>query len=144
MHGGGEGGGEGGVHANLRDLSGHGDAARAMTYANGDVYEGEWRRGRRLGRGILTRADGHVQIGLWRNDELHQTTRVKSTTTARGVEVDWRAPFDVAEWERTDDEGMSDFQQRPRSPASNVVTGAEYKAYMRDAMEVCLVCPREQ
>ena len=87
-----------------------------MTYANGDVYEGEWRRGKREGRGIMTYANGETQLGLWAADELTAPLPLSS----------------VAEWERTDDVGKLDFQQRPRSPTSSVVTDAQYERYMQE------------
>ncbi|MEN8708841.1 MAG: 2-isopropylmalate synthase, partial [Paracoccaceae bacterium] len=39
-------------------------------YANGDIYSGAFRGGRRHGQGILTLADGVKFAGLWDNGEL--------------------------------------------------------------------------
>lgn len=37
---------------------------------HGDVYEGEWRRGKRHGKGKLTRGNGQVYEGEWLDDKL--------------------------------------------------------------------------
>jgi hypothetical protein len=38
------------------------------TYANGDVYDGEWRGGRRHGNGMYTYRSGNVYFGAWEDD----------------------------------------------------------------------------
>ena len=35
------------------------------TWANGEVYEGEWRAGQRHGRGMCYYADGECYVGEW-------------------------------------------------------------------------------
>ncbi|MCD8215482.1 MAG: protein kinase [Clostridiales bacterium] len=40
----------------------------AITYNNGDVYEGETENGKRNGYGTMTYADGSVYTGQWEND----------------------------------------------------------------------------
>jgi hypothetical protein len=37
-----------------------------MSFANGDRYEGEYRGGKKHGKGKLSRRDGSVTAGLWR------------------------------------------------------------------------------
>ena len=44
------------------------DGKGTMTYANGDVYDGEWHEGSRRGKGILTTANGNVYDGEWISD----------------------------------------------------------------------------
>jgi len=38
-----------------------------MKYANGDVYEGEWKNGKKEGQGVMTYANGNVYDGHWKN-----------------------------------------------------------------------------
>lgn len=44
---------------------------RRMAYPNGDVYEGEWERGKYHGRGIFTGHDGYLYEGEWRCGKRH-------------------------------------------------------------------------
>ena len=46
---------------------GHGKAE----YANGDVYEGEWKAGKKHGEGTLTYADGAVYAGSFIDGQRH-------------------------------------------------------------------------
>jgi hypothetical protein len=39
------------------------------TYDNGDIYEGEWKNGRKHGKGTMNYADGKKYTGVWVNDE---------------------------------------------------------------------------
>jgi hypothetical protein len=43
-----------------------------MTYANGDIYEGQWIDDRRYGQGTMTYANGDKYEGEWRFDERHR------------------------------------------------------------------------
>ena len=36
-----------------------------MVYPNGDIYNGQWERGKRHGKGEYTAADGAVRVGEW-------------------------------------------------------------------------------
>jgi hypothetical protein len=40
------------------------------TYANGDVYEGQFKNDKQYGKGKLTMPDGTVQEGIWSGDKL--------------------------------------------------------------------------
>ena len=39
-----------------------------MTYANGDVFEGEWANDMKNGRGVYWYAKGAVYEGIWQED----------------------------------------------------------------------------
>jgi hypothetical protein len=39
-----------------------------MKYANGDFYDGEWKYGRRNGKGTIKYANGDVYDGKWMYD----------------------------------------------------------------------------
>jgi hypothetical protein len=41
-----------------------------MTYANGDVYDGDWLRGNMHGPGRLTYANGRIMEGEWHDGEF--------------------------------------------------------------------------
>jgi len=41
------------------------------TLANGNVFEGKFRNGKRNGRGKFTHVNGDVREGVWKDDELH-------------------------------------------------------------------------
>lgn len=40
-----------------------------MKFANGDVYEGGWRNGKRLGEGIYLYFNGDKYVGTWVDDK---------------------------------------------------------------------------
>ena len=46
------------------------DGTGTATYANGDVYEGEFAAGKRQGEGVLRYAAGEVAEGVWENGIL--------------------------------------------------------------------------
>ena len=41
-----------------------------VTYPGGDIYYGEFTKGKRWGKGIWTSVDGTITKGTWKNDEL--------------------------------------------------------------------------
>ena len=41
-----------------------------MEYANGRIYVGEWKKGKRDGQGILSYPDGGVRKGIWSANKL--------------------------------------------------------------------------
>lgn len=41
------------------------------TYANGDVYDGQWERDERCGQGTMTYSNGDVFVGAWMHDQRH-------------------------------------------------------------------------
>ena len=45
-------------------------AAGVATYSNGDVYEGQFRDGRRQGQGTMEYATGEVSDGEWQDGAL--------------------------------------------------------------------------
>ena len=46
-------------------------AKEIVTYANGDVYKGEWKDGKRNGQGKMTYAHGYyVYEGEWKNGKF--------------------------------------------------------------------------
>ncbi|MBF21427.1 MAG: 2-isopropylmalate synthase, partial [Marinovum sp.] len=45
------------------------------TYANGDVYEGNFVKGKRQGEGTITFATGQEQTGEWKNGALVATDK---------------------------------------------------------------------
>ncbi|MCQ8260872.1 hypothetical protein NF418_05155 [Streptococcus suis] len=51
-----------------------------MTYADGRVYEGSWQGDRRHGRGKLTNLDGTIYEGLWQDDRYCDPDSPTSTT----------------------------------------------------------------
>ena len=42
-----------------------------LTYADGDMYEGEWKDGKMEGHGTYYYADGDQYVGDWRDDKRH-------------------------------------------------------------------------
>lgn len=59
-----------------------------ITYSNGDVYEGEWKEGKRHGQGKITWPTGVVYEGNWK--EGKRTGKGKYTWTSGAVyEGDW-------------------------------------------------------
>lgn len=44
------------------------DGLGQMHYTNGDVYEGDWKSGKRHGNGRLVDPEGSVYTGQWSND----------------------------------------------------------------------------
>ena len=54
-----------------------------------------WRCGQREGRGILSRATGDVQLGLWRNDELHVVSDAEYKAYVRegAANSEWLRPL---------------------------------------------------
>ena len=48
----------------------------AARYAGGDSYVGGFLNGLRDGRGVLTRADGTLESGIWRADVLRAPDQV--------------------------------------------------------------------
>jgi hypothetical protein len=54
-----------------------------LVYANGDVYEGQFKNDKRYGQGKLTAQNGSVQEGIWSNDKL--TGEVTAPSPAPGV-----------------------------------------------------------
>ena len=42
-----------------------------MTYANGSVYEGEWKNGKKHGKGVKINEDGTKYDGDYKNDKPH-------------------------------------------------------------------------
>jgi len=60
------------------EISGQGRA----TYANGDVYEGLFERGKRQGAGTMTYASGTAETGDWNNGILAGTEAQPTAQTA--------------------------------------------------------------
>jgi len=58
------------------DCVGEGCTKGKYTYPNGDVYEGEFRYGRRSGKGKLTYANGDVYEGDWENNAINGKGKV--------------------------------------------------------------------
>jgi uncharacterized protein YgiM (DUF1202 family) len=48
----------------------------------GDKYVGEWKNGRRHGKGTLTYADGRVKEGIWKDNKFQDAPKVSSNVTA--------------------------------------------------------------
>ena len=72
---------------------------------------------------------GEFQIGIWCKGEL---VRTHGLAAARDP-LSRTRPLDLNEWEWLDEvDGSRGQPPRPRSPASNVVTDAEYAKYMCD------------
>lgn len=44
-----------------------------MTHSNGDIYQGEWQRGKACGKGIFLDKQGCMYEGEWLNDQYHGT-----------------------------------------------------------------------
>ena len=42
------------------------------THANGNLYVGEYKNGKRHGTGTLTYSDGKIMSGIWKNDEIDE------------------------------------------------------------------------
>jgi hypothetical protein len=45
------------------------DGRGKLTHTNGDVYEGEFRKGLSHGSGTYTDSNGNKYVGSWQNDE---------------------------------------------------------------------------
>ena len=57
-----------------------------MTYANGDVYDGDWKNGEQEGRGKMTFASGNVFNGEWKGGK--QEGRGKMTYSSGAAVYD--------------------------------------------------------
>jgi len=53
--------------------------------ANGDVYDGDWRDDKRNGKGKYTWADGDVYDGEWRDDNQHGNGKRKMLRSTANV-----------------------------------------------------------
>jgi hypothetical protein len=42
-----------------------------MAFDDGQLYEGEWRDGKRHGEGTNEWAEGQAYHGMWRDDKMH-------------------------------------------------------------------------
>ena len=49
-----------------------------MTYKNGDVYEGEWKNGKKHGYGIITYSNGTEYEGEWKNGKMNGQGKLTS------------------------------------------------------------------
>ena len=81
----------------------YGGHAAAMS-GDGDVYEGEWREGKRCGQGKLTLADGAEYNGEWFDDEKHGSGLYEYTNGSRyvGVWVNGVAKTGEYEWHESE------------------------------------------
>ena len=59
-----------------------------FTYADGHVYEGEWRDNERNGQGKITYADGHVYEGDFKDNMRHYTGKKMKNSPGRGQTFD--------------------------------------------------------
>ena len=46
------------------------DGKGTMTYANGDIYDGQWLNDKKEGKGTMTYIDGNIYDGQWSNDNI--------------------------------------------------------------------------
>ena len=59
------------------------------TYADGDVYEGDWKGGKKHGKGKLSDAGGNVYEGDWKRGKKHGRGK-KTYADKRVYEGDWK------------------------------------------------------
>ena len=50
------------------------------TYANGNVYEGDWKEDKMNGRGTLTWTNGNVYVGEWKENKINGQDKKTSAT----------------------------------------------------------------
>ena len=60
-----------GKYTGYVDEHGEPDGRGKLEVENGDVYEGEWKNGKRHGQGIYTWAQGDLYTGPWRKNKRH-------------------------------------------------------------------------
>jgi hypothetical protein len=48
-----------------------------MKYADGDVYEGNWKNDEFHGFGTLTQPDGEISSGNWKEGKLHGLGKIQ-------------------------------------------------------------------
>jgi hypothetical protein len=99
-----------------------------MRYANGDVYEGEWRNNAKNGQGIMRYANGDVYTGDWIDDEINRG--ISGRTRASG---DPPAPFSIgAPRVRTDIFSM----RTSRQPEATITLsdGIEYNNHQANGL----------
>jgi len=41
-----------------------------MVYADGAIYDGQWKAGKREGNGKFKNLEGKVEVGFWHEDKL--------------------------------------------------------------------------
>lgn len=78
----------------FKDGKKHGQGTRTWTWGDGNFsgkYVGEWVRGEREGQGTYTTADGTIQSGEWRDNEL-----LTESDTTEDVEVSYKSYKDWA------------------------------------------------
>ncbi|MBI4826099.1 MAG: hypothetical protein HY807_06715 [Nitrospirae bacterium] len=54
-----------------QEINGVGDGQGTMTWANGDVYVGQWKNDKLHGQGTKTWANGAKYVGQWNNSQMH-------------------------------------------------------------------------
>ena len=63
-----------------------------IVYANGDIYEGEWKNDLREGRGVLKFSNGDFYEGEWKND-LREGRGVLKFSNGDNYEGEWKNNF---------------------------------------------------
>ena len=58
----------GGAYEGERNAAGQPEGYGTMRWADGDVYEGQWKGGKLEGRGTYRTANGRVEVGFYKAD----------------------------------------------------------------------------
>mmetsp|Transcript_15102 Transcript_15102/g.31077 ORF Transcript_15102/g.31077 Transcript_15102/m.31077 type:complete len:517 (+) Transcript_15102:269-1819(+) len=90
-----------GLYTGWLDLDGNPNGSGTLRMANGDVYIGDWKHGRRAGAGACAHVNGDFYYGSWLNDEYHGRG-VFVTSTNQIYSGDWkngaRHGFGIETW----------------------------------------------
>jgi hypothetical protein len=88
------------------------------TYANGDVYEGNWEDDKKQGKGKYTFANGAVYVGNWKDDERHGEG--KATCANGAVYVgNWKDDKMQGKWKHTYAKFINGFRMKCQSTIYN-------------------------
>ena len=94
-----------------------------VEHTNGDVYEGEWKNGKRCGKGKYIYAQGDLYEGEWQDNQRH----------GRGKMVYANGIIYEGEWK----EGRYDGNGKFTAPDGAVMQGAFFQGNANGAFEMC-------
>jgi len=100
----------------------HSNTKGKCTYIDGNVYEGEWKRGEKHGKGYMTYADGAIYEGEWVDGEKHGKGRNTYMRAVQEEDDTWVNEYDGeydGDFERGEMHGLGKYT----FPSGNVYIG---------------------
>lgn len=112
------------------------DGEGMYKYPNGDVYVGEWRRGKRHGYGELVKKDGSQIVGFFYDDEYvgekPDERLKKSPVTSRPFSKSQSTPQDESQYTRQEDEAVIELAWKEEKQHINSDGGNSYSAIEKE------------